>query len=691
MTTMTNALCLMALAACAAAHAAENVLVLCTFEQGPRGWRYYDRDWCHTERPRRCALTASAHAKSGRLAGKFIFKPNESWATAELRLDFIDHTLYALMQQGYSALRFSLKGDGTHGQRVRVEVAGPGIKTKHLLGSFELSDAAWRDIDLSLAKLKGDKGTDNANVGIVFTMTKNADLCDRTFLLDDLCLVKDSRSQAGMDVFDRVEPDARFPKHFLSALKSIDRPAAQATVQHIGGRRQLLVDDFIVDKTSNLTSTFHQARKHPQNPLIYPEKGKAGSFLYLYGSVLHDADARLFKMWYYDAEYRSGRSGTRYATSADGLRWTTHDAYIPFITMGVLCDPEAVDRSRRYKSLSCTGGWPRNEYGDFFSPDGIQWKPYPHNPVLTVMASDVNPTIHDPVSGHYVSFVKVPVNSQRTVGVSFSRDFITWTDPISIFVPDDLDRHAIRAKITAAKERELIQHDDPIRYTAEVYGLACMPYDGLYLGIPWVFYQSGPVPGGGAGGVIEPQLMSSRDFVHWRRIGDRQPLIPLGADGQWDCGMIMTTNTPLVVGDEIWIYYGGFNVGHADDELYKRGQSNPDKRAGIGLATWRRDGFVSMDAGPNEGVLLTKPLVFTGTGLYVNCDASRGELRVEILDERLQPMEPFTAAACDALVEDRVDYKVTWQGASDVGRLAGTPVRLRFVLRNANLYAFQFR
>ena len=61
---------------------------------------------------------------------------------------------------------------------------------------------------------------------------------------------------------------------------------------------------------------------------------------------------------------------------------------------------------------------------------------------------------------------------------------------------------------------------------------------------------------------------------------------------------------------------------------------NREAGGSTGLATLRRDGFASLDAGDEEGTITTRPVMFTGKHLFVNVDAPRGELRVEILDER---------------------------------------------------------
>src|SRR2546426_11227408 len=61
--------------------------------------------------------------------------------------------------------------------------------------------------------------------------------------------------------------------------------------------------------------------------------------------------------------------------------------------------------------------------------------------------------------------------------------------------------------------------------------------------------------------------------------------------------------------------------------------SNKAGTCATGLATLRRDGFASMDAGETGGTLTTRPVRFSGKHLFVNVDNAKGELRVEILDQ----------------------------------------------------------
>ncbi len=106
----------------------------------------------------------------------------------------------------------------------------------------------------------------------------------------------------------------------------------------------------------------------------------------------------------------------------------------------------------------------------------------------------------------------------------------------------------------------------------------------------------------------------------------------------------------------------------------------------------RTDGFASIRAPYAGGSLTTKALMFTGSTLVLNfATSSIGSVRVELLDERGQALAGFFAGECDELVGDQLERTVTWNHSPDVARLAGQSVRLRFVMRDADLYSFQFK
>ena len=112
-------------------------------------------------------------------------------------------------------------------------------------------------------------------------------------------------------------------------------------------------------------------------------------------------------------------------------------------------------------------------------------------------------------------------------------------------------------------------------------------------------------------------------------------------------------------------------------------------RSSTGVAILRRDGFASIDAGATEGTLTTRPVIFSGRHLSVNADAARGELRVEILDENNRPLDAFSRASSATMRTDSTQHRIDWGTTSDLAALTGKPVKFRFHLRNARLFAFQ--
>jgi hypothetical protein len=101
---------------------------------------------------------------------------------------------------------------------------------------------------------------------------------------------------------------------------------------------------------------------------------------------------------------------------------------------------------------------------------------------------------------------------------------------------------------------------------------------------------------------------------------------------------------------------------------------------------------MSADAAYTGGELVTKLLTFTGDCLELNVDTSAGgTVLVEIQDEAGQPIQGFTVSDADEINGNSVRRPVTWNDSGDVSALAGKPIRLRFVMRDTKLYAFQLR
>jgi hypothetical protein len=143
-------------------------------------------------------------------------------------------------------------------------------------------------------------------------------------------------------------------------------------------------------------------------------------------------------------------------------------------------------------------------------------------------------------------------------------------------------------------------------------------------------------------------------------------------------GLVVAGGGCLVVGDKLYFYVRG----RAKDPTGGHGNGS------TGLATLRRDGFASLEAGQEGGTLTTRPVTFKGKYLFVNLEAPQGELRAEVLDREGKVIQPFTLANCNPGSADKTLVRVTWQGAEDLSALSGRQVRFRFHLRNGGLYAF---
>ncbi len=113
----------------------------------------------------------------------------------------------------------------------------------------------------------------------------------------------------------------------------------------------------------------------------------------------------------------------------------------------------------------------------------------------------------------------------------------------------------------------------------------------------------------------------------------------------------------------------------------------------------RTDGFVSIQASYRGGELITKPLVFAGENLILNyATSAAGSIRLEIQDAQGKPLPGFALEESPLIWGDEIEHKVRWErshskATSDkpLGRIAGKPVRLRFVMKDADLYSLRFR
>ena len=177
---------------------------------------------------------------------------------------------------------------------------------------------------------------------------------------------------------------------------------------------------------------------------------------------------------------------------------------------------------------------------------------------------------------------------------------------------------------------------------------------------------------------IQLQFMVSRDGRHWHR-PFRQPFLPISDDpSTWIYnGNKFFSSPPVRRGDELWFYFTGYTP-----KLWK----NRHRPVGaVCLGTLRVDGWVSVEAGSQMGTVTTVPLILKGDQLHINCDADNGSIKLELLDIEGHVIDGFCADECRALNGDHVDVVANWRPRKT---LPEGPVRIRFLLENAELYSF---
>jgi len=445
--------------------------------------------------------------------------------------------------------------------------------------------------------------------------------------------------------------------------------------------RQLFVDDFLIEAT-DLKRTFHRPEEHPASPVVRVDKpsertGKAPFAAVFSDGVWYDPADRLFKMWYMAGIFE----GTAYAASKDGVQWEKPVLDVEPGTNVVnkgLRDSSTVwldwaekDPARRWKMFTSTrrdgrSGWFLAVRG---SADGVHWSaPLAETPAV----GDRSTVFYNPFRGKWIYSIRCGGPRGR------ARQYRECDDAVAgaAWKPEDVFTWAASDKLDPHNPNDEFKGVQP-----QLYNLDAAPYESIMLGLFSVW--QGPDNSVCAQRKIQKRnevlVAFSRDGFHWDR-PDRRPFIGVTEkEGSWRWGNVQSAGGGcLVVADRLYFYFSGRAL---SDQFW-------DGAASTGLAVLRRDGFASMDAGPSGGTLTTRPVRFSGRHLFVNVDAKDGELAAEILDDRGGVVEPFTRANCRPVRGDATLAPVTWQGAKDLGAVAGKAVRLRFHLRGGSLYAF---
>jgi len=465
---------------------------------------------------------------------------------------------------------------------------------------------------------------------------------------------------------------------------------SQDAAEHIGTNRQLFVDDYLIESMQGVNLKLHGAT--PAGNILTLDAPWEGSTCD-YHTVFQDGE--MYRMYYRGSSHEGYvveallEPGERvvpvhpeticYAESTDGIHWTkpelsliefdgstrnnivwlderteTRDM-VPFLDGNPQVRPE-----EQYKGIV----WKGSEVFAVASPDAITWRFMRDEPILTERPFDTqNVPFWDPWREEYVIYTRGMIGTgssfeggYRWIRRATSSDFFNWSPLEPIDTGDSPHEH--------------------------LYTNGTVPYPrapGVYLSFPRRFHPDRvPLDDSKWPGTADAVFMSSRDGLHWDRRFMESIVRPGIGPRNW------TSRNNL-------LSCGIVETGEAELSMYVlRHRDFPSVH--IERVTFRKDGFVSANAGYDGGELTTKPLIFDGRELELNYSTSAvGSIRIELQDESGRPIEGWSLDDSAEIFGDHIERVARWEGGADLSAVAGQPVRLRFMLADADLYSFRFR
>ena len=475
---------------------------------------------------------------------------------------------------------------------------------------------------------------------------------------------------------------------------------ASAEVTSIGSRRELFVDKLLIDQMQGATLRLH----HPEEAGIavkfdQPWEGRFSAYI----TVIHNDEANKYQMYYRgNAGFKDGTSGevTCYAESTDGKNWVkpklglheingskdnnimlanlapyTHN-FAPFIDKR-----PGVPQEQRYKALAGLGG-KSGGLSAFVSADGLHWQKMQEAAVITKGAFDSqNVSFWSEAEQCYVAYFRVftagvidektwKPKGVRWVSRATSKDFLTWTDAVQMTSDQPLADHIYVSQTnpyfnashlyisTAAR---FMPGKDVLDEQAKKYLVEdTKAYPALIKDCSEAVLMTSR-----AGTTAYNRTFMEgfvRPGLHFRNWTSRSNYPA--------CGVVQT--------------------GKSEMSLYVErhyGQST----ALLQRCTLRLDGFASLHADYAGGEMTTKPFIFAGKALHLNLSTGvAGSVAVEIQDADHKPLPGFALEDCKAISYDDIDRVIAWKAGSDVSALAGKPIRLHWVLKDADVFSFRF-
>lgn len=470
-----------------------------------------------------------------------------------------------------------------------------------------------------------------------------------------------------------------------TAVLGIDSPL------DIGTRRELFVDRSLIDSMRGLELRLHEPRN--EGAVLQFDEPWEGVHSG-YSTVIRDGGR--FRVYYRGMPVNvvDGTAGevTCVAESTDGLRWTkpklglfesqgskanniilandppfSHN-FSPFLDSRPGCPPD-----ERYKALA---GISKSGLVAFVSADGLRWRKLRDTAVIPQKApfkfawmfDSQNVAFWSESEKKYLCYFRI-WEGVRRIGRTESSDFVTWSDPVLM--------RQMTGGQPSPEEELYTNQTDPYFRAPQLYVAVAARFVPGRQAISDEDAKALKVAKGFEKDVSDAVLMTTRGGS----VYDRTYLSSFIRPGIGARHWVSRNNYPAL---------GIVQTGPTEMSLYVN-QDYAQPTAHLNRYSLRLDGFASVQAPYAGGELLTKPLKFAGDRLELNFSTSAaGSIRVEIQDESGKSIGGFAAGECVEIVGNEIARVVRWKTGTDVSKLAGKTVRLRFVMKDADLYALRF-
>lgn len=446
----------------------------------------------------------------------------------------------------------------------------------------------------------------------------------------------------------------------LFSVTPYSAPGERDTPIAIGSRLELFVDHFLIGQLKGTQLKLHR----PQCSLTSHDQPSGYYATVIKDESLYRGYHRDYKPSYAGRKY-DGNPGeiTVYWESHDGIKWLRPNLGLFEINGStennvILADlppfshnftpfldtRPGVPASERFKAVA---GTKVSGLVAFVSGDGIHWQKLREEPILPpseeTRYDSQNVAFWSPSEERYLCFFRtfkqVGDSRYRWISRSASKDFLNWTEPKEIEFGDAPPEHL---------------------YTNGTHPYFRAPH--IYISLATRFFPD-------RGNSTDVVLITSRIGQQRDRTFLEAFIRPGLDERRW-------TNRANYVALNV------VPTGPAEMSIYMRDVH----------FVLRIDGFISVRAPYSGGEMTTKPLVFAGKELVINYSTSAaGSIRVEVQNADGQPWPGFTLEDSTFIVGDSVSRVVSWKKGSDLSRLAGEAIRLRFQMKDADLYSIQFR